>query len=42
VSCAAALGAEQLPADVVDPDIVPQPFSPADGACNAGGKETFV
>jgi len=36
------LGAAQLPADTVDPEIVPQWFSPADEACYAGGKERSV
>jgi hypothetical protein len=32
------LGAERLPADAVDPQIVPQWFSPADEARYAGGQ----
>ena len=36
------LGAAQLPADTVDPEIVPQWFSPADEACYAGGEERSV
>ena len=34
------LGAEQLPADAVDPEIVPHWLSRADEACYAGGEET--
>jgi hypothetical protein len=33
------LGAEQLPADAVDPEIVPRWFSPADEACYAGQQD---
>jgi hypothetical protein len=36
------LGAAQLPADTVDPEIVPRWFSPADEACYAGGKARSV
>ena len=36
------LGAAQLPADTVDPEIAPQWFSPVDEACYAGGKERSV
>jgi hypothetical protein len=36
------LGAEQLPADAVDPDIVPQWFSPADEARYADGQDLIA
>jgi len=36
------LGAAQLPADAVDPEIEPQWLSPADEACYAGQQECWA